>query len=74
MLIFIGYTAPGLSLFPIGLIKGRTKLQVENDDVESQLVVVRERQRELQAKYVGNNKVMTSQDYRQMENLEDEER
>ncbi|KAI9301806.1 hypothetical protein BJ944DRAFT_270930, partial [Cunninghamella echinulata] len=74
MLIFIGYTAPGLSLFPIGLIKGRTKLQVENDDVENQLVVVRERQRELQAKYVGNNKVMTSQDYRQMENLEDEER
>ncbi|CAO3609990.1 unnamed protein product [Cunninghamella blakesleeana] len=74
MLIFIGYTAPGLSLFPIGLIKGRTKLQVENEDVENQLVVVRERQRELQAKYIGNSKVMTSQDYRQMENLEDQER
>ncbi|KAI8093137.1 uncharacterized protein BX664DRAFT_329013 [Halteromyces radiatus] len=74
MLILIGYTAPGLSLFPMGLIKGKKALDVENEDVGNQLVAVRERQRALQAKYTGNNKVMTAHDYRSMENLEDEER
>ncbi|ORZ09214.1 hypothetical protein BCR42DRAFT_423975 [Absidia repens] len=74
MLILIGYTAPGLSLFPIGLIKGRKRLDVENEDVDNQLTVVRERQRALHAKYSGSNKLMTTHDYRNMENLEDEER
>ncbi|SAM00733.1 hypothetical protein [Absidia glauca] len=74
MLLMMGYTAPGLSLFPIGLIKGRKRLDIENEDVDNQLAVVRERQRALQAKYSGNNKVMTTHDYRNLENLEDEER
>ncbi|CAO3596359.1 unnamed protein product [Absidia cylindrospora] len=74
MLILIGYTAPGLSLFPIGLIRGRKKLDLENENVENQLLIVRERQREIEAKYTGNNKVITTRDYRRMQNLEDEER
>jgi LMBR1 domain-containing protein 1 len=56
------------------LIKGRKRLDIENEDVDNQLAVVRERQRALQAKYSGNNKVMTTHDYRNLENLEDEER
>ncbi|KAI8060859.1 hypothetical protein BC940DRAFT_311265 [Gongronella butleri] len=74
MLIFVGYTAPGLSLLPINMIKGKRKLDEEEEDVSSQLAVVRERQHMLQAKYAGNNKVMSTRDYRAIENLEDEER
>ncbi|ORX62224.1 hypothetical protein DM01DRAFT_345981 [Hesseltinella vesiculosa] len=74
MFIFVGYTAPGLSLLPIAMIKGKRGLEEEEEDVNDQLVVIREHQRILQSKYSGTNKVMTTHDYRSMENLEDQER
>ncbi|KAG0167916.1 hypothetical protein DFQ30_005504 [Apophysomyces sp. BC1015] len=73
LIVFIAYTAPGLSILPMNMIKGRRGLDAENEDVENRLVAVRERQRALQAKYVGANKPSSSRDQREIENLEDEE-
>ncbi|KAL1932435.1 hypothetical protein VTP01DRAFT_8113 [Rhizomucor pusillus] len=74
MLVFIVYTAPGLSILPFNMIKGRRKIEAENEDVDTRLAVVRERQRAIQSKYAGSNKLLTERDQRNLENLEDEER
>ncbi|KAI9494203.1 LMBR1-like membrane protein-domain-containing protein [Zychaea mexicana] len=74
MLVFIGYTAPGLSLLPMNMIKGRRRLEAENQDVDNRLAVNRERQRELQARYTGTSKAISARDQRELDNLDDEER
>lgn len=56
------------------MIKGRRKIEAENEDVDTRLAVVRERQRAIQSKYAGSNKLLTERDQRNLENLEDEER
>ncbi|CEP14813.1 hypothetical protein [Parasitella parasitica] len=72
MLVFIAYTAPGLSLLPISLIKGRKHIDAEGQDVENRLTATRERQRVIQSKYV--NRAMPAKDRREMEELQDQER
>ncbi|KAI8065024.1 hypothetical protein BDF21DRAFT_346581, partial [Thamnidium elegans] len=72
MLVFIGYTAPGLSLLPISLIKGRKGIDAENEDVENRLAATKEKLRVLRSRYIG--KSMSSKDQRNLEELEDEER
>ncbi|KAI9476205.1 MAG: hypothetical protein EXX96DRAFT_576195 [Benjaminiella poitrasii] len=72
MLVFIVYTAPGLSLLPIQMIKGRKGIDAENEDIENRLTATRERQRVLLAKYM--NRSIPSRDRRQLDELEDEER
>ncbi|KAI7869394.1 hypothetical protein BDF14DRAFT_1784551 [Spinellus fusiger] len=53
MVVFVFYTAPGLSILPLNMIKGKRHLEVENIDVENRLIFVREKLRALQAKYIG---------------------
>ncbi|KAI8645542.1 hypothetical protein BD408DRAFT_411600 [Parasitella parasitica] len=72
MLVFIAYTAPGLSLLPISLIKGRKRIDAEGEDVENRLTATRERQRVIQSKYI--NRAMPVKDQREMEELQDQER
>ncbi|KAI9360639.1 hypothetical protein BD770DRAFT_341643 [Pilaira anomala] len=72
MLVFIGYTAPGLSLLPISLIKGRKGIDAENEDVENRLAATKERLRVLRSRYIG--RTMPNKDQRALEDLEDEER
>ncbi|CAO0799628.1 unnamed protein product [Mucor circinelloides] len=72
MLVFIAYTAPGLSLLPISLIKGRQRIDAESEDVENRLTATRERQRVIRSKYM--NRAMPNRDQREIEELEDEER
>ncbi|ORY92301.1 LMBR1-like membrane protein-domain-containing protein [Syncephalastrum racemosum] len=74
MAVFITYTAPGLSILPFNMIKGRRRIDAENDDVDNRLAVTRERQRAIQAKYAGSNATLSGRDQRELENLEDEER
>lgn len=66
--------APGLSILPFNMIKGRRKLEAENEDVNTRLAVVRERRRAIESKYAGSSKTLTTRDQRDLENLEDEER
>ncbi|KAL9541668.1 hypothetical protein PS6_010194 [Mucor atramentarius] len=72
MLVFIAYTAPGLSLLPISLIKGRQRIDAESEDVENRLTATRERLRVIRSKYM--NRAMPNRDQREIEELEDEER
>lgn len=64
--------APGLSLLPISMIKGRQRIDAEGEDVENRLTATRERQRVLRSKYI--NRTMPNRDQREIEELEDEER
>jgi LMBR1 domain-containing protein 1 len=64
--------APGLSLVPFRLIKGKRRLDAEFVDVESRLALVREQQRLLEHKNAGCH--INSRDSRTLENLNDEER
>ncbi|KAI9031816.1 hypothetical protein CLU79DRAFT_808706 [Phycomyces nitens] len=72
MIVFICYTAPGLSLLPMTLIKGRRRIESENEDVDNRLVVIRERIRALGAKFSGTRKIPVHEQ-REIENLNDEE-
>ncbi|KAG2208519.1 hypothetical protein INT47_010215 [Mucor saturninus] len=72
MLVFIGYTAPGLSLLPISLIKGRKGIDAEQEDVENRVAANKERQRVIRSRYIGRNMPKTEADV--LDSLEDEER
>ncbi|CEG65235.1 hypothetical protein RMATCC62417_02058 [Rhizopus microsporus] len=72
MLVFIGYTAPGLSLLPMDLMKGRRRLEDESEDVENRLIAAKERQRAIKAKYA--NRSLPVKEQRELDELEDEER
>lgn len=72
MLVYIGYTAPGLSLLPFDLIKGKKHIDAESEDVENRLVAAQERQRAIRMQ--KTNKVIQNRDQRELEALEDEER
>jgi LMBR1 domain-containing protein 1 len=74
MAIFIVYTAPGLSIIPFNLIKGKRRIDAENDDINHRLVLVREQQRLIEHKYAGSDQALSAHDYRTLENLNDEER
>ncbi|RUS22141.1 hypothetical protein BC937DRAFT_90224 [Endogone sp. FLAS-F59071] len=74
LVIFICYTAPGLSLLPFGLIKGRTKLEEENADLSVQIAVCREKQRAITVKYAHSPADITTKDRKLLEYLEMQER
>ncbi|CEP13189.1 hypothetical protein [Parasitella parasitica] len=74
MAIFIVYTAPGLSIIPFNLIKGKRRIDAENDEINHRLVLVREQQRLIEHKYAGSDQALSAHDYRTLENLNDEER
>ncbi|KAI8987466.1 hypothetical protein BDF20DRAFT_850451 [Mycotypha africana] len=66
--------APGLSILPFQLIKGKRRIDRENDEITNRLMIVREQQKRIEHKYAGSNKALSSHDYRTLENLNDEER
>lgn len=66
------FQAPGLSLFPLNMIKGRKRIDAESEDVENRLTASRERQRGLRSKYM--NRSIPNREQRELEELEDEER
>ncbi|KAM3578990.1 hypothetical protein VKS41_008526 [Umbelopsis sp. WA50703] len=72
MLVFISYTAPGLSILPFNMIKGRRRLETEEMDIEARLSECREQQRAIKLK--ASPESMSARDLRRLENLEDEER
>ncbi|CAG8770595.1 7796_t:CDS:2, partial [Racocetra persica] len=74
MIIFIVYTAPGLSLLPIRMIKGTGQSGPLDSEIESHLRVNREKQRVINAKYPDSNQQMTRKDIEQLERLVSEER
>ena len=58
----------------MNMIKGRRRIESENEDVDNRLAVNRERQREIQSRYTGTNKPINTRDERELDNLDDEER
>lgn len=56
------------------LIKGKSRLDVEDHDVHERLALVREGQEVIQHKYSGSDEALNAHDYRTLENLNDEER
>ncbi|KAI9254738.1 hypothetical protein EDC94DRAFT_618290 [Helicostylum pulchrum] len=75
MVVFIVYTAPGLSILPFYLIKGKSKIDAEYDEIHHRLALVRERQQLIESKYSGSDELpLDAHDYRTLENLNDEER
>ncbi|KAI9289074.1 LMBR1-like membrane protein-domain-containing protein [Umbelopsis sp. AD052] len=72
MLVFISYTAPGLSILPFSMIKGRRRLETEEVDVDARLSECREQQRAIKLK--SSPESLSAKDLRRLENLEDEER
>ncbi|CAG8614257.1 11136_t:CDS:10 [Funneliformis mosseae] len=75
MIVFICYTAPGLFLLPIGMIKGTNKINSESSsELSSSLTLNREKQRILKAKNSGPNNMMSRKDAKQFEILKKEEK
>ncbi|CAG8667973.1 7319_t:CDS:10 [Acaulospora morrowiae] len=75
MAVSITYTAPGLSLLPIGMIKGTKQYDtLENAEIVNNLVLNREKQRIIRAKYQGSNNAMSRIDTKEMEKLQTEEK
>lgn len=56
------------------LIKGKRKIDVEDEDIHHRLMHIREQQKSIEHKYAGNNKVLSVHDDRTLKNLNDEER
>lgn len=61
-------------MIPFKLIKGKRRIDAEKDEIENRLAIVREQQRLIEHKYSGSNEALSSSDYRDLENLNDEER
>lgn len=59
---------------PFDLIKGKRKIDAENDEINCRLSLVRERQRLIEHKYADSDEALSAHDYRALENLNDEER
>lgn len=56
------------------MIKGKSRLDVEDHDIHQRLAFVREGQEVIQHKYAGSDEELNAHDYRTLENLNDEER
>ncbi|KAF7726822.1 hypothetical protein EC973_008423 [Apophysomyces ossiformis] len=74
IVVYVVYTAPGLSLLPLDLIRHRRKLDRTKQNLESREGNVRQQQQAIKAKYAGTNEALSLRDSRALENLEDEER
>ncbi|KAF3317196.1 hypothetical protein TWF173_000442 [Orbilia oligospora] len=72
--LYVVYTAPGLALFPVSLIKSIPAISITSaEEARSALEYNRERQRIIEAKNVGGNGLNTK-DRRELEALQREER
>jgi len=71
--IFITYTAYGLTAMPIGMIKGKAQLTNAEMETLDELQGTREKQRSIQAKYLGGKKI-SKKDKKELEDLEKKER
>ncbi|KAI9253609.1 hypothetical protein BY458DRAFT_521705 [Sporodiniella umbellata] len=74
MAVFIVYTAPGLSLIPFKLIKGKNKSEIRHDEINQKLIHVREQQKLIEQKYAGSKKTPKTHDRTLLANYKDEER
>ncbi|KAG0950790.1 hypothetical protein G6F57_000689 [Rhizopus arrhizus] len=74
MIVFIIYTAPGLSLVFFKLIKEKRRVDREHEEVNQKLIKVREQQRMIEHKYAASSAALSTHDHATLENLNDEER
>ncbi|CAG8797509.1 17865_t:CDS:10 [Gigaspora margarita] len=74
MVVFVVYTAPGLSLLPIRMIKGINQSDPSDADLDNYLRLNREKQRVIKAKYEDPDNQMTRKDAQLLENLLTEEK
>ncbi|KAI9032773.1 hypothetical protein CLU79DRAFT_727872 [Phycomyces nitens] len=70
MIVFVGYTAPGLSILPFKFLKDRGRVDTEYEDISAQLAENLERQREIEGQTGGSRS--RHSDERTLENLIDE--
>lgn len=72
--LYAVYTAPGLALFPVSLIKSIPAISVTSaEEARDALAINRERQRIIEAKHIGGGG-LSPKDKRDLENLQREER
>ena len=75
MIFYVVYTAPGLALFPITLIKRIPSLQISDEDTARQALDHNtESQRRIEVKYQGTSQQMSIKDRKELEALQREER
>ncbi|KAI8985935.1 hypothetical protein BDB01DRAFT_741934 [Pilobolus umbonatus] len=74
MVVLVIYTAPGLSILPIYLIKNKRKVDVENQTIHHQLDMIRDQRKALEHRYADSNQPLSERDLRALENYNDEER
>jgi LMBR1 domain-containing protein 1 len=72
-LCWITYTAYGLSIYPIGIFRGKKHIAEEVSDIQTNLDVTREKSRAIKAKYVSGKKI-SKKDEGQLNLLERQER
>ncbi|KAJ5074066.1 lysosomal cobalamin transporter-related [Anaeramoeba ignava] len=71
---FLKYTIYGLSMLPISLIKGKQDITIENSQIESQIVIAREKRRIIETKYYALDTPVTKRDQKEIESLKRKER
>ncbi|RUS20558.1 hypothetical protein BC938DRAFT_475543 [Jimgerdemannia flammicorona] len=71
--VLIFYTAPGLSLLPFSLLKGRRRLDADDADLSVRIAICREKQRAITGKYAHSPTAITNMN-RELQRLEREER
>lgn len=71
--VWVSYTAFGLSAFPIGLLKGKRHVAEESSDIQSDLEATREKKRALSSKYMTGKK-MNDRDEKQLDLLSRQEK
>ncbi|TPX50195.1 hypothetical protein SeLEV6574_g01049 [Synchytrium endobioticum] len=74
MLIYISYTAYGLSALPFYFLKGTQSAESQRGDIESRLVEIRERTRAINGRYTSTNRTITKRDKKMLEDLARQER
>ena len=74
MLIYISYTAYGLSALPLAFIKGNQSVESQRDDIESRLGEIRERMRAINGRYTSTNRKITKRDKKMLDDLARQER
>jgi len=72
--VWITYTAYGLSAFPIGIIKGKKHIAEDTSDINSNLQVTREKATAIQSKYLSGAKKMSKKDTENLDLLKRKER
>lgn len=63
-----------MSILPFYLIKGKRRIDAENDAIHHQLQVVRDRIKVIEQQQNAEAPTLNTHDYRTLENLNDEER